>query len=279
MTCGVGGVAGEGPAPHRDPVAGDRHRDHHLRQVGAVVLGVPEPARPGLGRVAGLVIGDRLGEIDVVVGGLGLPVGGGGVDEHDVQIKVEQVRNRGEHLRGDLIESVEQEVHRGVRGVLGEPRAALDRDPLRDPTGRGQLGSGLTRPLRDECEHHPLDRVAVETTARGNLADRRTDPEAFPDPVQRPRRAQAPRVQHLDLSARRGCCGHGLPRGQEPRDRGHQPGQRSPVDLVGPPEAVDHLRDRVPADRVPLVVRQLQVAHHRAVRVGPPCLPQEHAYN
>jgi hypothetical protein len=26
-------VAGEGPAAHRDTVVGDRHRDHHLRQV------------------------------------------------------------------------------------------------------------------------------------------------------------------------------------------------------------------------------------------------------
>ena len=32
-------------------------------------------------------------------------------------------------------------------------------------------------------------------------------------------------------------------------------------------------RFRVPADRVSLVVRQLQVRHHRAVPVGPPRLP------
>jgi hypothetical protein len=102
--------------------------------------------------------------------------------------------------------------------------------------------------------------------------DRGTDPEAFPDPVQRPRRAQPPRVQDLDLPAAGGRCGHGLFPGEEPRDRRHQPGQRGPVDLVGPPEAVDHFRDRIPADRVPLVVRQLQVAHHRAVSVGAPRL-------
>ena len=40
----VAGAAGEGPAAHRDPVAGDRHRDDHLRQVAAVVLGVPKRA-------------------------------------------------------------------------------------------------------------------------------------------------------------------------------------------------------------------------------------------
>ena len=41
----VGRVARECPAAHRDPVPGDRHRDHHLRQVVSVVLGVPE--QPG----------------------------------------------------------------------------------------------------------------------------------------------------------------------------------------------------------------------------------------
>ncbi|HEX5345941.1 MAG TPA: hypothetical protein VFW64_02390 [Pseudonocardiaceae bacterium] len=143
---------------------------------------------------------------------------------------------------------------------------------------RGQPRPRLTRPLRDEGEHHPLDRVAVQATVGGDPADRRADTEAFPHPVQRPGRAQAPRVQHLDPTGP-GRRGHGLFRAQEPRDQRHQPGQRRPVDLVGPPETVDHLRDRVTADRVALVVRQLQIAHHRAVPVGPPGLPREHAYN
>ena len=198
---GVGGVAGEGPAPHRHPVAGDRHRDHHLRQIGAVVLGVPERPRPGLGRAAHLVVGEVIGQFGELVGGLGLPVGGGGVHEHDVKIKIEQVGDRAEHLRGDLVQGVEQEVHRGVRGVVGEPRAAFDRDPLGHPAGRGQLRPGLARPLRDQREHHPLHRVAVQAPPGGDPADRRADPEAFPDPVQRPRRTQPPGVQHLDPTA------------------------------------------------------------------------------
>src|ERR1035437_2193315 len=39
---GVVLVAGERPAPDRCPVAGDRHRDDHLGQVSAEVLGMPE---------------------------------------------------------------------------------------------------------------------------------------------------------------------------------------------------------------------------------------------
>ena len=63
---GVGGVAGKRPAPHRHPVAGDRHPDHHLRQVLAVVFGVPEGPGARLGRAGGLfvagVLAQRLGE-------------------------------------------------------------------------------------------------------------------------------------------------------------------------------------------------------------------------
>ncbi|MPY86283.1 MAG: hypothetical protein GEV00_24400, partial [Actinophytocola sp.] len=61
----IGGVPGEGPAPHRHAVAGDRHRDHHLRQIRAVVLGVPERPHPRLGRAGVLVVGDRVGEVEV----------------------------------------------------------------------------------------------------------------------------------------------------------------------------------------------------------------------
>lgn len=51
-----------------------------------------------------------------------------------------------------------------------------------------------------------------------------------------------------------------------PRDRRLQPGQRVTVDLVRPPEVVDHLRDRTARPQVPLVVRELQPPHHRATR-------------
>ena len=109
--------------------------------------------------------------------------------------------DRAEHLRGDLGQGVEQEVHRRVRGVVGEPRAAVDRDPLGHPAGRGQLRAGFQRPLRDQREHHPLHLLAVQAPPGRDPADRRADPEAFPDPVQRPRRAQPAGVQHLDPTA------------------------------------------------------------------------------
>ena len=198
---GVGGVAGEAPAPHRHPVAGDRHRDHHLRQIGAVVLGVPERPRPRLGRAVELVVGDRVGEFEVVVGGLGLPVGGGGVHEDDVKIKIEEVGDRGEHLRGDLVQGVEQEVHRRVRGVVGEPRAAARSRPARPPSRSRPASSPARTPAARPARTPPARPLAVQAPPGGDPADRRADPEAFPDPVQRPRRAQPAGVQHLDPAA------------------------------------------------------------------------------
>ena len=48
----VGGVARPAPHPHRDPVPGHGHPDHHLREVVAGVLGLAERAEPGLRRRA-----------------------------------------------------------------------------------------------------------------------------------------------------------------------------------------------------------------------------------
>src|ERR1035437_269130 len=79
---------------------------------------------------------------------------------------------------------------------------------------------------------------------------------------------------HLDPVGR----GRGLLRGQEPGDRGHQPGQSVAVHGVRTPEVVDHLRYRGPRVRVPLVVCELQVGHHRPVPVRPPRFSQVHAY-
>ena len=54
----VAGVAGPAPDPDRDAGAGDRHPDHDLRQVVAVVLGLAIGAKPG-----------RLGAVTIARGG------------------------------------------------------------------------------------------------------------------------------------------------------------------------------------------------------------------
>jgi hypothetical protein len=80
------------------------------------------------------------------------------------------VGDRGEHLRGDLIQSVEQEVHRPVGLIVGELDEPLDRHPLGDPPGRGQLRTRLQRALRNECEQHPLDGHPVVAAPGGDLS-------------------------------------------------------------------------------------------------------------
>jgi len=242
-----------------------------------VVLGVPERPRPVLHRPADAVVIDGVLQVGERIGAVDFPVGAGRVHEDDVQVEVEQVRDRAEDLPGDLVQGFEQEVHRGIRGVLAEAAAAFDRDPLGDPLGAGQLAARLQCPLGDQREQHPLDRLAVQAPAGRDPTDRRADPKSFPDPVQRPSPTQVAGVQHLDVGARGGA--HRLLRGQEPRDRRHQPRQGLPVDLLSPTKVVDHLRDRVPGPRVPLVVRQLKVGNHRPVPVRPPRLPQIHAHH
>ena len=99
---------------------------------------------------AGLVVSSSVrvvGQLGELVGGLGLPVGGGGVHEHDVKIKIEEVGDRGEHLGGDLVQGVEQEVHRRVGGVVGEPRAAGRSPPARPPS-RSRPASTRARSAR-----------------------------------------------------------------------------------------------------------------------------------
>src|SRR5512135_2811394 len=276
-------VAGEGPAAHRDAVPGDCHRDHHLGQVIPVILGVPEP--PGallLGQLVLVLVLAVLaravfaGDVGEPGGHLHLPVGGGGVDEDDVDVEVQQVRHRPEDPGGDLLQRREQEVHRPVGLVIAEAWAALDEHPLGHPSRGRELRRRLQRPLRGQREDHPLGRRPVQPPAFGRPADRGPDLQQLPGPAQHPRPAHPPRVQDLDLAGRgRGCCLAGL---QEPGDRPDQPGQRGPVHEVRAAEVVDHLRDRTAGHRVPLVVRQLQGRHHGAVHVPPPRLPQVHAY-
>ena len=50
------GVPGPAPAAHRDPLPGDREPDHDLRQIAAVVLGVPVAAEPPSRRAVGAAL-------------------------------------------------------------------------------------------------------------------------------------------------------------------------------------------------------------------------------
>ena len=99
MICWSAGVAGVDEAAHRDPLLGDREPDHNLRQVGAVILGVAE--HPEL----------------VLALGRDLEVRRGGIEQDQVDLEVQQVRDGEEHLALDLLVAVQQEVHRPVEDL------------------------------------------------------------------------------------------------------------------------------------------------------------------
>ena len=204
-------TAGKGPAAHRDSVAGDRHRDHHLGQVVAVVLGLAEPARGPLDRFAGAVVGLGFGrQVGQVIGHVDLPVGGGGVDEDDVDSRLSRCATESKIRRGDLAQRVEQEVHRPIGRVVGKPGAAGDRDPFADPAGGGQLAARFQRPLCHQREQHPLGRVRVQAPVGGDPVQRRADAQPLPELVQQPRPAER-RESRISISpvcaAVIACCG------------------------------------------------------------------------
>jgi len=285
----VGGIAGEGPAAYRDPLPRHGHADHHLGEVGALVLGVPAEAPHGGFTRAALRLARRrrgdpclllvqvLGELDVRVGGARLEVGGGGVHEDHVAVQVQQTGGARKDAFRDLGEGGEQEVHGAVGGVVGERRAAGERDTLGRPARGRELRAWLQGALRDEREHDALDELGSEAPAGGRLAQCRSDAEAREERVEHVGAAIPARVDDLDLFKAR-PDGRRLIRLEDAADRLHEAPQGLVVELVGAPEVVDHLGHGAAAHGMPLVVRELQVADHRAVLVLASCLAKVHAY-
>ena len=77
-----------------------------------MILGVPEGPLALLDRTAHAAVVDLVLKLRELVGDVDFEVGRGRVYEHDVQIKVQQMRDRAEDLGGDALQRVEQEVHR-----------------------------------------------------------------------------------------------------------------------------------------------------------------------
>src|SRR5664279_491476 len=89
--------------------------------------------------------------------------------QNDVKIKVQQVRDRGEHLRGDLLQRLEQEVHRPVGSVVAEASEVLDDHPLGQltvdlPTGPRPGGPIPSRSHTRSSTHAPPSRRASNTS-------------------------------------------------------------------------------------------------------------------
>src|SRR5271170_799341 len=117
---GVIGVPGPAPDPDRDPVPGHGHPDHDLGQVIAVVLGLPVGAEPGVLAVFRVILaGEGVAVLvarDRLVGLFGHEVGGGGVEEQQVDLEVQQVGEVVVDLPLQLLLYLQQPVHGPVAG-------------------------------------------------------------------------------------------------------------------------------------------------------------------
>ena len=166
----IGRVAGPGPDPDGDAVAGDGHADHDLRQVVTAVLGLAVGAEPRcLARVGVLLVAGLLAAPvphGFRVGVLHLEVCGGGVEEQQVHFEVQQVRDLVEDLLFEIAADGVQPVHRPVARVVGDSAEAVDVHILAHPLRRGELGRRGQRPVGDQPEQHPLGCGGVPRPAR-----------------------------------------------------------------------------------------------------------------
>ena len=158
-------------------VAGDGHADHDLGQVVAVVLGLAVGAEPGRPCPRSpLSSPDALPSLPRGTGAsslVQLEVGGGGVEEQQVDFKVQQVRDLAVHLLLQLGRTCVQPVHRPVARVIADRRRSpsMCTSPA-DPVRCGELGGRGQRPVGDQREQHPLGGRGVPRAARPELAAR-----------------------------------------------------------------------------------------------------------
>ena len=236
---------------------------------------VRNPARVPVLAVAGVPAGQRHA-VAITEDGLvflfRLQVGGGGVEEQQVHLEVQQVGEVVEDLPLQVAGDLRQPVHRPVAGIVAGRGQAGDQHVLVRPAGCGQLRRRGQRPVRHQREQHPLSGL-VPPAALEQAAHLLPDPQPRPQRVQHPGTAQRPRLGELQPVGRRG---QRRVRVEEPGDRGHQPLQRLAVRGVLAAEVVHDLHRRPALLRVPHVVRELQVADLGAVLVPPWRRPQVH---
>ena len=227
-------------------------------------------ARVGAALIVGIaVVGELVGQP------VGLPVGRGGVEEDQIDLEVQQRRDREEDALLQPRQHVHEDIHGAIARVLVDFAQPGDVGALGHPPAAGQLAQRPDRqPVGDHREARPLHRLGVQPPPADRRDERAVDAQPLPQLVGQPAGAQRARLDHADLPGHRG--GDGVGRVQEAADRLHQPPQRLAVDLIGAAEAVHDLRARHARLGVALVVRQRQVAELAAIRVAALRLAQVH---
>jgi len=278
--CRAAGVPGPAPDPDRDPVPGHGHPDHDLGKVVTVVLSLapgPERGRLPLPVLAAVRVPAGQGHAVVITGKrlvflLRHEAGGCGIEEQQVDLKVQQRGEVIEDLPLQVVLDLAQPVHRPVARIVAGGGQARDQHVLVHPAGRGRLRRRGERPVRDQCEQDPsggfVPSAAVEQAAH-LLPDSRPRPQG----VQHPGAAERSRLGELQAVGR---GGEGGVRAGEPRDGRDQPLERLAVRRVLAAEVVDDLHRRPALLRVPAVMGELQAADLGTVLVPPWRRPQVH---
>ena len=223
----------------------------------------------------GVIAGDGVAVLvpqDWLVLDLHLEVGGGGVEEQQVHLQVQQARDPVEDLPLQGVPDFQEPVHRPVAGVVGSGGQLVDVRLAAGPVRRGELGGRVQRPVRDQREQHPL-RHRVPAGPGQRRGHDLADPQPLPQLVQQVRAAEGDRAGVGQL---RGRPGRVLVLAEQAAQRPGQPLHRGPVQLILPAEAVHHPHPRGLRRRVPLVLDQLHVADGAAVLVPPRRGAHEH---
>jgi hypothetical protein len=118
------------------------------------------------------------------VGVLQLEVGGGRIEEQQVDFQVEQVRDLVKHPDLESLAHVVKPVHRPVTGVVTGLGQSVDVHVVVDPVRGGQLRRRRERPVGDQAEQHPLGHLGVAgpTAARRGVQTSHHGVDAQPSP-------------------------------------------------------------------------------------------------
>ena len=147
---------------------------------------------------------------------------------------------------------LDQQVHRPIRLILVHPCQPGDSDVIDGPLGGGQLGLRVDRPVRHECEQHPLHSVVNRRPPR-TLRSAASTSRPFHSPSSSHAAPAGGRDRRSPRSARRRRpppqhrCGR-VGFTEVAVDRADQPAHPVPVQPVLAAQVQQHLRLRHAAD-------------------------------
>ena len=245
------GVAGQGPALHRDPFLGHGKADHHLGEIRTVILRVTIPAQ------------------SVFVLLIPLDIRARSIEEEQVYLQVQQIGSGEEHLLVDVL-VLEQDIHGPVEVLelyrLGIPQCYILSHPFLHPP----LGVRGQRPVGNHGEYGPLHWRSEPSLLQASLQDL-VDPQLFPqgaEQVGAPQGCAPDELQGI-FSVRRDLCSKGILRGKKSAEASDESSDRIHIQAVSPTEGIEHIRPWISAFLIPDIMGELYIGGGCTVLVLP----------